>query len=78
LLDLLNEKEGEFSLEDRKWFAGKAFAVSSHYDAAIFSYFNKGVDEGTERISLNNGDVLRYGENPHQKATFFKFKNTPG
>jgi phosphoribosylaminoimidazolecarboxamide formyltransferase/IMP cyclohydrolase len=77
LLDLLNEKEGSFSLEDRKWFAGKAFSVSSHYDAAIFSYFNGGADESTERISLNNGEVLRYGENPHQKATFFKFKNTP-
>ena len=37
----------------------------------------KDADEGTERISLNNGHVLRYGENPHQKATFFKFKNTP-
>ncbi len=77
LLDLLNEKGGNFTLEDRKWFAGRAFAVSSHYDAAIFSYFNNGTDEGTERISLNNGAVLRYGENPHQKATFFKFKNSP-
>jgi phosphoribosylaminoimidazolecarboxamide formyltransferase/IMP cyclohydrolase len=78
LLDLLNEKNGEFSLEDRKWFAGKAFAVSSHYDAAIFGYFNTGVDEGVKRISLNDGEVLRYGENPHQSATFFKFKNTAG
>ena len=77
LLDLLNEKAGNFSIEDRKWFAGKAFSVSSHYDAAIFGYFNGGTDESTERISLNNGAVLRYGENPHQKATFFKFKNSP-
>lgn len=77
LFNLLNEKNGETSVADRKWFAGKAFSVSSHYDAAIFSYFNEGVDEGTERLSLNNGEVLRYGENPHQKATFFKFKNSP-
>ena len=76
LLNLLNEKNGEFSLEDRKMFASKAFAVSSHYDAAIFSYFNGG-NEPEERISLNNGHVLRYGENPHQKATFYKFKNSP-
>jgi len=76
LLNHLNEKNGEFSLSERKWFAGRAFAVSSHYDAAIFSYFNGGKDESTERISLNNGSVLRYGENPHQKATFFKFKNS--
>ena len=77
LFELLNEKNGEFSQADRKWFAGKAFAVSSHYDAAIFSYFNEGVDAGTNRISLNNGHVLRYGENPHQEATFFKFNNSP-
>jgi phosphoribosylaminoimidazolecarboxamide formyltransferase / IMP cyclohydrolase len=77
LFELLNEKGGEFSLEDRKWFASKAFAVSSHYDAAIFGYFNSGVDVGTERISLNDGHVLRYGENPHQEATFFKFNNSP-
>jgi phosphoribosylaminoimidazolecarboxamide formyltransferase/IMP cyclohydrolase len=75
LFDLLNEKNGDFSLEDRKWFAGKAFAVSSHYDAAIFSYFNG--EGNAERISLNSGQVLRYGENPHQKATFFKFSNVP-
>ncbi len=77
LLDLLNEKGGNFSIGDRKWFAGRAFSVSSHYDAAIFGYFNGGTDESTERISLNKGAVLRYGENPHQKATFFKFKNSP-
>ncbi|MBT3384942.1 MAG: bifunctional phosphoribosylaminoimidazolecarboxamide formyltransferase/IMP cyclohydrolase [Prolixibacteraceae bacterium] len=77
LLELLNEKNGESSLADRKWFAGRSFAVSSHYDAAIFSYFNCGVDEAAERISLNNGQILRYGENPHQKATFFKFNNSP-
>ncbi|KAF0239451.1 MAG: phosphoribosylaminoimidazolecarboxamide formyltransferase / IMP [Prolixibacteraceae bacterium] len=77
LLDLLNEKQGSFSVEDCRWFARKAFSVSSHYDAAIFNYFNGGVDESTERISLNSGSVLRYGENPHQKATFFKFKNSP-
>ena len=77
LFELLNEKKGEFSMDDRKWFAGKAFAVSSHYDAAIFGYFNNGIDAGIERISLNNGHILRYGENPHQQATFFKFKNSP-
>ncbi len=78
LQELLNEKAGDFSVEDRKWFAGKAFAVSSHYDAAIFSYFNNNDEEAAERISLNDGKVLRYGENPHQNATFYKFKNSPG
>jgi phosphoribosylaminoimidazolecarboxamide formyltransferase/IMP cyclohydrolase len=77
LLNLLNEKNGETTMADRKWYAGQAFSVSSHYDAAIFSYFNEDGDQGTERISLNDGHVLRYGENPHQKATFFKFNNSP-
>ncbi|MFW6257543.1 MAG: bifunctional phosphoribosylaminoimidazolecarboxamide formyltransferase/IMP cyclohydrolase [Prolixibacteraceae bacterium] len=76
LLDLLNEKNGEFSLQDRKKFAAKAFGISSHYDAAIFNYFNR-EEEAEERISLTSGHVLRYGENPHQKATFYKFQNSP-
>ncbi|MDR2910951.1 MAG: bifunctional phosphoribosylaminoimidazolecarboxamide formyltransferase/IMP cyclohydrolase [Bacteroidales bacterium] len=76
LLNLLNGKCGESSLDDRRNFAGKAFAVSSHYDSAIFNYFNRNVSEDTERISLNNGEILRYGENPHQKAVFFKYNNT--
>ncbi|NLO02708.1 MAG: bifunctional phosphoribosylaminoimidazolecarboxamide formyltransferase/IMP cyclohydrolase [Bacteroidales bacterium] len=75
LLDLLNENDGIFSLEDRKWFAVRAFSVSSHYDAAIFSYFNQDKGMPAERISLNDGYVLRYGENPHQSATFYKMDN---
>uniref|UniRef100_UPI0032163C06 bifunctional phosphoribosylaminoimidazolecarboxamide formyltransferase/IMP cyclohydrolase n=1 Tax=uncultured Draconibacterium sp. TaxID=1573823 RepID=UPI0032163C06 len=76
LLSHLEKNNGEFTMAERKWFAGRAFGVSSHYDSAIFSYFNEGVDAGTERISLNDGEVLRYGENPHQAATFFKFNNS--
>jgi phosphoribosylaminoimidazolecarboxamide formyltransferase/IMP cyclohydrolase len=74
LLSLLKDKKGESAAGDRKKFARDAFAVSSHYDTAIFNYFND--EEGTERICLNNGHVLRYGENPHQQATFYKFGNT--
>ena len=76
LLNMLNERGGIFSEEERRWFASKAFAVSSHYDAAIFDYFSD-EEAGAERISLNGGKVLRYGENPHQKATFYKFHNSP-
>lgn len=75
LLEILERGEAGTTLEERKWFATKAFAVSSHYDAAIFSWFSQG-EPGTERISLNNGQTLRYGENPHQAATFFKYQNT--
>ena len=41
LLDLLRKKGGESDIEDRKWFAGQAFGVSSHYDTAIHAYFAK-------------------------------------
>ena len=75
LLNLLVENQGATSLEDRKEFARLAFATSSHYDSAIFNYFN--VDKTEEaRISVNDGQVLRYGENPHQSAAFFKFNNS--
>lgn len=75
LIQLLEEKKGESTLEDRKTFAREAFATSSHYDSAIFNYFSGGITD-KNRVSLNDGQVLRYGENPHQSATFYKFDNT--
>ena len=70
-LNLLNSKNGETSEEDRKGFAAKAFNVSSHYDTAIFNYFNKNHEIASLKISETNGKILRYGENPHQKGFFF-------
>lgn len=70
LLNLLSEKNGESNLEDREFFARKAFATSSHYDSAIFNYFNQGKDD-LFRSSYNESNVLRYGENPHQRGVFF-------
>ncbi len=69
LLQMLRSEEGKISLEDRRRFAVKAFAVSSHYDTAIFKYLNK--EEVLLRESYNSSLVLRYGENPHQKGYFF-------
>jgi phosphoribosylaminoimidazolecarboxamide formyltransferase/IMP cyclohydrolase len=71
LLDIITNKNGETTLEQRKTFAGKAFNVSSHYDTAIFNYFNKKREEAVLKISETNGKALRYGENPHQKGFFF-------
>ena len=70
-LELLKSKNGVTSDADRKRFAGKAFNVSSHYDTAIFNYFNKDNEETVLKISETNGKELRYGENPHQKGYFF-------
>ena len=69
LLDMITEQNGATTLSDRKLLATKAFHVSSHYDTAIFNYFN--TDETIYKQSIANGQVLRYGENPHQKGFFF-------
>ena len=41
LLDLLQKQGAQSEIEDRKWFATRAFGVSSHYDTAIHSWFEK-------------------------------------
>lgn len=69
LLDLITKQNGATTLADRKLLATKAFHVSSHYDTAIFNYFN--TDETIYKESIADGQVLRYGENPHQKGFFF-------
>ena len=58
-------------MSDRKLFATRAFDTSSHYDSAIFNYLN--VDEFVPSIKISGqqGMTLRYGENPHQKGTFY-------
>lgn len=71
LLHLLENQEGKSSFADRRKFAAEAFAISSHYDTAIFNYFNQEAKLPLLRISKEGGRPLRYGENPHQKAMFF-------
>ncbi|MBT8283547.1 MAG: bifunctional phosphoribosylaminoimidazolecarboxamide formyltransferase/IMP cyclohydrolase [Muriicola sp.] len=70
-LELISNGDGVTTLEQRKAFAAKAFNVSSHYDTAIFNYFNPTHEIASLKISEMNGRVLRYGENPHQKGFFF-------
>ena len=70
-LELISLDNGDVSIEDRKRFATKSFNVSSHYDSAIFNYFNKEKEEVVLKISETQANVLRYGENPHQKGYFF-------
>ncbi|WP_452218383.1 bifunctional phosphoribosylaminoimidazolecarboxamide formyltransferase/IMP cyclohydrolase [Lacinutrix undariae] len=70
-LELLTSKNGETSEADRKRFAAKSFNVSSHYDSAIFNYFNTEEGITSFKISKTNGKALRYGENPHQKGFFY-------
>ncbi len=83
VLDELRENECELSDETRKKLALEAFRATARYDAAIAQYLGKKL--GGERFPRNLtlafeklGD-LRYGENPHQKAAFYKdlFDQTP-
>lgn len=71
LLNILEKQEGQTSLEDRKQMALQAFAVSSHYDTAIFNYFNTDQTVNIFRQSILESRSLRYGENPHQQARFY-------
>lgn len=70
LMDILNEKGAETSLEERRWFAKEAFAVSSRYDTAIFNYFDND-QQSAFRQAVDCSKILRYGENPHQRGFFF-------
>jgi phosphoribosylaminoimidazolecarboxamide formyltransferase / IMP cyclohydrolase len=71
LINLLDTKQGISELNDRYYFAAQAFAVSSHYDSAIFGYFNRKASISAFRQSYNGGEILRYGENPHQQGVFY-------
>ena len=70
LLGILNENNGQVSLEDRKIFAKKAFGISSHYDSSIFNYFDES-ERSELKLSVAPGKKLRYGENPHQEGYFY-------
>jgi phosphoribosylaminoimidazolecarboxamide formyltransferase / IMP cyclohydrolase len=70
LMKLLKEKEGYSDIEDRRWFAGMAFETSSHYDTAIFKYFNPETHDVFKQ-SVRHPHHLRYGENPHQQGVFY-------
>lgn len=68
-LEIYTKNDGSTSLLERKKFAAKSFDISSHYDTAIFNYFNQ--EETVFKVSENISKTLRYGENPHQKGYFF-------
>ncbi len=70
LANLVETQDGCLTLEQRRAFAAKAFEVVAHYDVAIARYFNP--SGGTEFFDAQPfPQPLRYGENPHQSATFY-------
>ena len=70
-LQIYTEQDGCTTLEQRHRFAAYAFNVSSHYDTAIFAHFNESEQIPVFKQSCKHGEVLRYGENPHQKGVFY-------
>jgi len=70
LMEMMSLNNGTTSIADRRMLAAKAFNVSSHYDTAIFNYFNRRENIPSFKQSIRVSSHLRYGENPHQKGIF--------
>ena len=71
LLQQLEAQAGSTTLAQRKAYAKTAFHTSSHYDTAIFNYFNTEAPLTVFKQSIAQAQTLRYGENPHQQGTFY-------
>lgn len=71
LHQLLLSKRGVTALEDRKKLALNSFEVSAQYDRAIQGYFSATDSEISYQLEYAGKKKLRYGENPHQKGTFY-------
>lgn len=71
LRDILKEQGAKTDLKQREIFAASAFGVSSHYDSAIFDFFSRNTGAELFNCRISGGKGLRYGENPHQKGTYY-------
>lgn len=66
-------RTGEISGDVKKKLAVKAFRHTADYDSAVDTFLSKALmDEKVKRFSFVGGEKLRYGENWHQEATFYK------
>ena len=70
-LNIYTAQDGATTLEQRRHFAACAFNVSSHYDTAIFNYFNQEENIPAFKLNSTHTNELRYGENPHQKGYYY-------
>lgn len=71
ILELLANQSCATTIEQRRHLAAHAFRVSSGYDTAIFNYFNRAEQITALRVCHNEATHLRYGENPHQSASYY-------
>ncbi|SHM32372.1 phosphoribosylaminoimidazolecarboxamide formyltransferase / IMP cyclohydrolase [Chitinophaga jiangningensis] len=68
---VLIENNGATSIQDRRNFASKAFEVCANYDVAISQYFLNNEPGDYFQVSVREGQVNRYGENPHQRGVYY-------
>ncbi|MBM3617496.1 MAG: bifunctional phosphoribosylaminoimidazolecarboxamide formyltransferase/IMP cyclohydrolase [Alphaproteobacteria bacterium] len=74
VLEILAENGGATTFALRKWLAGKAYARTAAYDAAIAQWFAQQAGESFPEqliVTAKLKQVLRYGENPHQSAAWY-------
>lgn len=71
LIDVLQNHNVSTTIEQRKLMAAHAFNITSHYDTAIFNFFNSNNSIAAFKKSILTSRKLRYGENPHQQGIFF-------
>ena len=84
VLEALEAQQGATDLALRYRLAARAFAHTASYDAAVANWLGARDDEGapvavpeTRHLTLEGGQGLRYGENPHQSATFYRGRGWP-
>jgi len=79
LIKLLRENESTLSNDFLYKMAQKAFMYTADYDGTIYEYFKEETEEFPELLTLHFEKVfdLRYGENPHQRASFYRDLDAP-
>ena len=80
LQEVLDElhTHGTTGLELRKRLAARAYGRTAAYDASISAWFADALAEVAPRHRVIGGELvqtMRYGENPHQSASFYRFPN---
>ena len=73
ILEEMKENKGSLTLQTRRNLAAKAFSHTANYDSAISNYLNRQQDKNPKFLfgKYELRQELRYGENPHQSATFY-------
>jgi len=76
VIDEINTN-GDTTIETRTKLALKTFEHTAQYDGAIANYLGKGEDgfSNTMNLQFHKTQSMRYGENPHQSAAFYKENN---